>query len=81
MICEVMQYAICNTPATPRSHSESRGLMGNSSRISGFYKLTPAERRRIIVDWPAVSPEQRAALEAALAESGGLALAQADKMV
>ena len=55
--------------------------MGNSSRISGFYKLTPAERRRIIVDWPAVSPEQRAALEAALAESGGLALAQADKMV
>jgi len=55
--------------------------MGNSSRISGFYKLSPAERRHIIVDWAAVSPEQRAALEAVLAESGGLGLAQADKMV
>ena len=55
--------------------------MANSSRISGFYKLSPAERRHIVVDWVTVSPEQRATLEAVLAEPGGLGLTQADKMV
>jgi hydroxymethylglutaryl-CoA reductase len=49
--------------------------MEKSSHISGFYNLTPAERRQIIVDWAELTSEQTAALE------GGLALAQADKMV
>ena len=49
--------------------------MERSSRISGFYNLTPAQRRQVIGDWAALTPEQTAALE------GGLALAQADKMV
>jgi len=49
--------------------------MGQSSRLSGFYNLSPQERKQIVVDWAALTPEQAAALE------GGLALAQADKMV
>ncbi|MDQ1300325.1 MAG: hydroxymethylglutaryl-CoA reductase, partial [Chloroflexota bacterium] len=49
--------------------------MGGSSRISGFYNLTPAERKQIITDWAELTAEQVAALEA------GLTLAQADKMV
>lgn len=49
--------------------------MGASSRISGFYNLTPAERKQIIANWAELTPEQVAALET------GLTLAQADKMV
>ena len=49
--------------------------MGQSSRLSGFYNLSPQERKQVVVDWAALTPEQAAALE------GGLALAQADKMV
>ena len=49
--------------------------MSPSSRISGFYNLTPAERKQIITDWAGLTPEQASALEA------GLTLAQADKMV
>ena len=49
--------------------------MGQSSRLSGFYNLSPQERKQIVVDWAALTPEQAAVLE------GGLALAQADKMV
>ncbi len=49
--------------------------MGQSSRLSGFYNLSPQERKQIVVDWAELTPEQAAALE------GGLALAQADKMV
>ncbi len=49
--------------------------MGQSSRISGFYNLSPAERKQILVDWAELTPEQAAALE------GGLTLIQADKMV
>ncbi len=49
--------------------------MGASSRISGFYNLTPAERKQIITNWAELTPEQAAALES------GLALAQANKMV
>jgi hydroxymethylglutaryl-CoA reductase len=52
-----------------------------TSRISGFYNLSPAERRRIAIDWAASAPEQQAALEAALGAPGGLAMEQADKMV
>ena len=55
--------------------------MDTSSRISGFYKLTPAERRQIIVDWATMSPEQAATLEDVLTSPGGLTLVQADKMV
>ncbi len=49
--------------------------MGRSSRISGFYNLSPAERQRVIVDWAELTSTQAAALE------GALTLAQADKMV
>jgi hydroxymethylglutaryl-CoA reductase len=49
--------------------------MGASSRISGFYNLTPAERKQIIANWAELTPEQVTALET------GLTLAQADKMV
>jgi hydroxymethylglutaryl-CoA reductase len=49
--------------------------MGLSSRISGFYTLTPAERQRIVAEWAGLSPEAAASL------ADGLALSQADKMV
>jgi hydroxymethylglutaryl-CoA reductase len=49
--------------------------MGQSSRLSGFYNLSPQERKQIVVNRAELTPEQAAALE------GGLALAQADKMV
>jgi len=49
--------------------------MERSSRISGFYDLSPAERQRRIVDWAALSPEQSMLMENALT------LAQADKMI
>jgi hydroxymethylglutaryl-CoA reductase len=49
--------------------------MERSSRLSGFYNLTPAERQRIVADWAAFSPEQSALMENALT------LAQADKMI
>jgi len=52
-----------------------RKNMSASSRISGFYNLTPAERKQVIVNWAELTPEQVAALET------GLTLAQADKMV
>lgn len=55
--------------------------MTPSSRISGFYNLTPSERRRIVAEWAAWPPEQAAAAEALLAAAGGLTLEQADKMV
>ena len=55
--------------------------MGRSSRISGFYNLAPDERRHIVADWTAVSPEQAAAIMEVLQASGGLSLEQADKMV
>jgi hydroxymethylglutaryl-CoA reductase len=49
--------------------------MERSSRISGFYDLSPAERQRRVVDWAALSPEQSMLMENALT------LAQADKMI
>ncbi len=49
--------------------------MNTSSQISGFYKLSPDERRQFIADGTELSAEQIAALE------GGLTLAQADKMI
>ena len=55
--------------------------MARSSRISGFYNLTPAERRRIVADWAPMSPDQAAAAEELLRSLGGLSLEQADKMV
>ncbi len=55
--------------------------MTQSSRISGFYNLSPAERQKIVAEWPAGSVEQSAAAEALLAVPGGLTLEQADKMV
>ncbi len=55
--------------------------MTQSSRISGFYNLSPSERRQIVAEWPAWSAEQSAAAEALLAAPGGLTLEQADKMV
>ena len=55
--------------------------MTQSSRISGFYQLSPSERRQIVAEWPAGSAAQSAAAEALLAAPGGLTLEQADKMV
>ncbi len=55
--------------------------MPQTSRISGFYNLTPAARRAIVTDWADLTPEQAAGLETLLASSGGLPLEQADKMV
>jgi hydroxymethylglutaryl-CoA reductase len=50
-------------------------MMNASSRISGFYKLSPAERRQLLINLTELSAEQAAALDA------GLTLAQADKMI
>ncbi len=55
--------------------------MSKSSRLSGFYNLSPAERRHIVADWAALSPEQFTAIEELLQSPGGLTLEQADKMV
>jgi hydroxymethylglutaryl-CoA reductase len=55
--------------------------MSQSSRLSGFYNLSPSERQHIVVDWAELTPEQTASLEAALTSPGGLTLAQADKMI
>ena len=55
--------------------------MKQSSRISGFYNLTPAERRQIVADWAALTPEQAASVVDLLAAPGGLLQEQADKMV
>jgi hydroxymethylglutaryl-CoA reductase len=66
--------------------------MPASSHISGFYNLSPADRRRVAVEWAASADagasvdaaaalEQQAALENALSTPGGLGLEQADKMV
>ena len=55
--------------------------MGRSSRITGFYNLTPTERRHIVADWAAMTPEQAASVVELLAAPGGLTLEQADKMV
>jgi len=49
--------------------------MARSSRISGFYNLSAAERRHIIVDWAELTQEDAAALD------GALALGQAEKMI
>jgi hydroxymethylglutaryl-CoA reductase len=49
--------------------------MGRSSRIIGFYKLSPSERQRVLADWASLSPAQVASLD------GALELSQADKMV
>jgi hydroxymethylglutaryl-CoA reductase len=49
--------------------------MGRTSRLSGFYKLAPAARQRLLAEWAELSPTQMDALE------NGLGLAQADKMV
>ena len=49
--------------------------MERSSRISGFYNLSPAERQRVTADWAAIPPEQSALMENALT------VAHADKMV
>ncbi len=49
--------------------------MGRSSRISGFYKLSPSERQRVLGEWAGLSAAQVGSL------AGALELSQADKMV
>jgi hydroxymethylglutaryl-CoA reductase len=56
-------------------------IMKQSSRISGFYNLSPDERRHIVADWAALSPEQAPVVMHLLQAPGGLSLEQADKMV
>ena len=48
-----------------------------SSRIEGFYKLSPAERTRIVKDFAGLSDEEARALSG----EAGLSVSQADKMV
>ena len=49
--------------------------MAQSSRLSGFYNLSPTERRLTVADWAALTAAQRDAL------TDALTMAQADKMV
>jgi len=49
--------------------------MGHSSRISGFHKLAPRDRQRLVADWAELTPDQVASLES------GLALDAGDRMV
>jgi hydroxymethylglutaryl-CoA reductase len=49
--------------------------MARTSRVSGFYNLSVPERRRIVVEWAELTPEQAGSLENALT------MEQADKMV
>ncbi len=44
--------------------------MTKSSRISGFYNLSPAERQHIVADWGAMSPEQSVAVQKLLDVAG-----------
>jgi len=48
-----------------------------SSRISGFYQLSPSERMRILQDFAQLDEQEARALSG----SGGLALSQADHMI
>ena len=48
-----------------------------SSRIEGFYKLSPAKRTRIVKDFAGLSDEEARALSG----EAGLSVSQADKMV
>jgi hydroxymethylglutaryl-CoA reductase len=57
-----------------RWHESDLGAMP-SSRIRGFYKLSPAERQQALADWAGLSAQQIQALD------GALSIAQADKMV
>jgi len=52
-------------------------LMCPSSRIEGFYKLSPAERLRVVREFAGLSEEEAGALSG----EHGLGTAQADKMV
>ncbi len=55
--------------------------MIKSSRMSGFYNLSPAERQQLVAEWGTMSPEQSLVVQRLLMSSGGLTLEQADKMV
>ncbi len=55
--------------------------MARTSRISGFYQLSAAQRQLVVAEWAALSDEQTAAAEELLRNLGGLTLDQADKMV
>ena len=50
--------------------------MGRSSRLPGFYELSPSERLDLVAEWAALSTEERGLLEA-----GGLDVDRADRMV
>lgn len=51
--------------------------MSPSSRIEGFYKLSPGERTRLVKEFAGLSDEEARALSG----EAGLSVAQADKMV
>lgn len=46
-----------------------------SSRLAGFYQLSPAQRREVLSAWAELTPEEQAALD------GGLDLATADRLI
>lgn len=46
-----------------------------SSRLTGFYRLTPAQRREILAAWAELTPAEQAALD------GGLDLTAADRLI
>lgn len=51
--------------------------MGRSSRIEGFYKLSPEERSKVVREFAELTDDELRSM----AEGGGLSIAQADKMV
>ncbi len=55
--------------------------MIKSSRMSGFYNLSPTERQQLVAEWGTMSSEQSLVVQRLLMSSGGLTLEQADKMV
>jgi hydroxymethylglutaryl-CoA reductase len=65
-----MQGDLTNRPALLRKRS-----MVQSSRLSGFYQMSVAERVAIVARWADLSPEEVNLLH------NGLSVAQADKMV
>lgn len=50
-------------------------MTSRSSRVSGFYRLNPAQRQQLVSVWAELDAEERAALD------GGLDIATADKLI
>lgn len=76
--CLVTQHAIHNTKNENRTMTDqptSQLLEARSSRLSGFYQKSVAERTALIARWANLTAEEVSILHA------GLTVAQADKMI